>query len=225
MKDLYKLESSIGYYFKNRDLLILALTHSSAGPVHNERLEFLGDSIGNYYMAYLLYLHFPKISEGEMTIMRASLVNRTTLVKIAKDFKLNQFIRLGNGEIKNGGYNRDSILANVVESLLGAILLDSNIIVVGQVIFSLFQKYFKEVTQSPKDFKTELQEYLQELKLELPCYKVVKVSGKMHQPEFMIQCLLKHLPHLKIFGYGSSKKNAEQESAKQALKALGLLKE
>lgn len=218
------LEYNIGYTFKNINYLILALTHSSAGSVHNERLEFLGDSVINYCFSNYLYNNYHYLNEGDLSRMRAYLVRRATLVTIYKNLGLKNFVILGNCEKKNGGYNRESISANIVESIIGAILLDSNINITTNVILLWFKNFIAKLKTNhyKKDFKTKLQEYLQEYNLELPCYKVVQVSGQMHKQQFIIQCKLKHLPYEQIFGRGYSKKQAEQESAKNALKQLGI---
>lgn len=220
---LEPLEKNIGYIFKNKELLKLALTHSSADTVYNnERLEFLGDSTLTICIAIYLYINFPYLNEGELTRRRAYLVSKENLLKIYKNLKLDNYLIIGNSLKKNGG-SSDCIKANVVESLIGAILLDSNIFMVQKIIVLWFKKHLKELDKNKKDYKTQLQEYLQQKRFKLPCYKIFYISGNKQKKIFFIKCNLKDFNHAKIIGIGFTKKKAEQEAAKHALYILGIL--
>ncbi len=220
-KLINKFQKNIGYYFKNNNLLCLALTHKSANSQHNERLEFLGDSILSYIITKKIYECFPVLDEGEMSRIRSTLVRGDTLVKMAKKLKLGEFILLGTGELKNGGYYRESILANTIEALIGSIFLDSNIKTVEKIVLYWYKDRFNNIStiEKQKDPKTSLQEYLQERNLPLPEYLVVKVCGKIHSPQFLIHCLIKNFKS-PIVGSGYSIRKAEQDAAKEALKIL-----
>lgn len=219
---LNRLQRKVGYQFQRQELLLLALTHRSASNRHNERLEFLGDSILSFVIADTLYQRFPRADEGEMSRMRASLVRGNTLAEIAREFDLGECLCLGPGELKSGGFRRDSILADTVEALIGAIFLDSNIHNISQLILSWYEDRLAEISpEKQKDPKTRLQEYLQGRHLPLPAYLVVEVHGEAHEQQFIIHCQVSGLPH-PVAGTGSSRRKAEQAAAEQALKQLEL---
>ncbi|QJC36464.1 ribonuclease III [Enterobacteriaceae endosymbiont of Donacia simplex] len=218
-----QLQKRLGYMFNHQDLLYQALTHRSASSKHNERLEFLGDSILSYIIAKALYNKFPDVNEGNMSRMRATLVRGNTLASIAREFKLGEYLFLGPGEFKNGGYNRESILADTMEALIGSICLDSNIKVVEKIILLWYQIRLKKILpgNNQKDPKTRLQEYLQRSHLPLPYYFIIQINGEVHNQKFTIQCKISGISTI-IIGIGSSRRKAEQSAAEKALKKLGL---
>lgn len=218
---LEQLQRKLGYKFNQHDLLIQALTHRSASSKHNERLEFLGDSILSFVIANDLYHRFPKVDEGDMSRMRATLVRGNTLAEIAREFELGECLRLGPGELKSGGFRRESILADTVEALIGGIFLDSDIQTIERIILDWYQTRLNEISpgDKQKDPKTRLQEYLQGRHLPLPNYIVVQVKGEAHDQEFTIHCQVSGIEQ-PINGIGSSRRKAEQAAAEQALKIL-----
>ncbi|ODP95869.1 MULTISPECIES: ribonuclease III [Salinivibrio] len=216
-----KLQRDIGYQFSNAALLELALTHRSANGTHNERLEFLGDSILSFVIAEDLYHRFPKVDEGDMSRMRATLVRGNTLAEIGREFSLGEVMRLGPGELKSGGFRRDSILADAVEALIGAIFLDSDINRVQAIILNWYQHRLETIEPgaSQKDPKTRLQEHLQGKRKPLPSYTVMKVRGEAHNQEFTVECQVSGL-ECSVIGKGSSRRKAEQAAAELALQKL-----
>lgn len=216
------LQKKLGYFFRRKDLLLQALTHRSFAAQHNERLEFLGDAILNYVIANMLYRKYNNTNEGDMSRMRSNLVCSKTLVELAKEFDLGIYLKLGQGELKNGGYKRESILANTVEALIGGIFLDSNIQITETLISSWYTMRFNAIhlKNKHKDPKTELQEYLQHHHLPLPVYCVDQVIGRAHEQFFVVSCqIVKELDY-PIIGYGSSRRKAEQDAAKVVLRTL-----
>lgn len=207
-----------GYQFEDLSLLNLALTHRSAAKQHNERLEFLGDAVLGMVVADWLYENFPKEPEGKLTRMRASLVKGETLAKIAQENQLGDLIALGSGEMKSGGHRRASILADVVEALLGAIYLESGLEQTRAVIVKLLASRMSALDPNahPKDFKTRLQEYLQSRKQPLPVYEVVNIHGQDHAQTFTVSCVIESL-NSKIEGSGPSRRRAEQQAAEFAI--------
>ncbi|TDB61018.1 ribonuclease III [Photorhabdus khanii] len=218
-----RLQRKLGYTFDQHDLLVQALTHRSASSKHNERLEFLGDSILSFVIANALYHRFPHVDEGDMSRMRATLVRGNTLAELAREFELGECLRLGPGELKSGGFRRESILADTVEALIGAIFLDSNIQAIERIILSWYETRLNEISpgDKQKDPKTRLQEYLQGHHLPLPSYLVVMVRGEAHDQEFTIHCQVSGIEQ-PVKGTGSSRRKAEQAAAEQALKQLEL---
>lgn len=217
------LYSRIGYQFSRRRLLELALTHRSAKREHNERLEFLGDSILSLVIADALYSQFPKADEGDLSRMRSTLVRGQTLAEIARDFCLGECLQLGPGELKSGGFRRESILADAVEAIIGAIYLDSDMETCRQVVIAWYQQRLNDIQPgvNQKDPKTQLQEYLQGQKLPLPVYSVVSTKGQAHNQEFTISCLIDGLEgHQEFIGKGTSRRKAEQTVAHLALQAV-----
>lgn len=216
-----KLLKSLDYTFSATSLLEQALTHRSAAKKHNERLEFLGDAVLGMVIAEILYSKFPKLPEGKLTRMRSSLVKGTTLALIAQELELGPLIKLGPGELKSGGRRRDSILADAVESIIGATYLDGGFQAAAKLIKHLFDKRLETLdpNQQIKDCKTQLQEYLQAKQISLPDYQVEDIQGKDHAQTFCVSCDIKEL-NLKTLGQGRSRRIAEQEAAKQILEKI-----
>src|SRR5450830_751052 len=214
------LQNRLGHTFKDATLLQQALTHRSHSSLHNERLEFLGDSILNCVVASLLFDRYNKIDEGDLSRLRANLVKQQSLYEIAQRLDLSQFLRLGEGELKSGGFRRPSILADTLEALFGAIFLDAGFNAARDVIRSLYIPILDTVDPKTlgKDAKTLLQEYLQGKKIPLPQYNVVATHGAAHNQEFEIECLVPKL-EIQVFGTGSSRAG-EQAAAKLALEAV-----
>lgn len=222
MSSLYqKLCRRIGYYFADLGLLELALTHRSYGGKNNERLEFLGDSILNYVIAEDLFHRFPKAKEGELSRLRASLVKGDTLAELAREFQLGDYLKLGAGELKSGGFRRDSILADSVEGIIGAMYLDAGMDVCRQHILEWYKERLNATSLKvvTKDAKTRLQEYLQARKHALPQYDVVDIVGEPHDQTFHVHCHIE-LCSEAIKGSGNSRRIAEQNAAAKALEQL-----
>ena len=216
-----RLQQALGYTFVRPDLLTQALTHRSYGALNNERLEFLGDSVLNCSVARALYDAFPDLPEGSLSRLRANLVRQETLAEIAADLKLGDSLRLGEGELKSGGFRRPSILADALESLFGAIFLDAGFEAAQRVVRGLYDPLVARIDPkvSGKDPKTELQEILQSRKLPLPDYRLVGTQGEAHDQSFIVDCVLAK-PVLNTRGVGKSRRAAEQEAARQACAAL-----
>lgn len=208
----------LGYTFTDISLLRQALTHRSHSSPHNERLEFLGDSVLNLAVARLLYTRFPQAPEGTLSRLRANLVNQQTLSTLALHLGLGELMRLGEGEVKSGGARRPSILADALEAIFGAICLDGGFTQAERVIRSLFEPFLERLDLKTlgKDPKTQLQEFLQGRRLALPQYTVVATHGRAHEQHFVVECLIGELG-IRCLGEGSSRRKAEQEAARQAL--------
>jgi len=219
--DFKLLQDRLGHTFKDAALLQQALTHRSHSSLHNERLEFLGDSVLNCVVASLLFERYAKIDEGDLSRLRANLVKQQSLYEIAQRLELSQFLRLGEGELKSGGFRRPSILADTLEALFGAIFLDAGFDAARDVIRSLYIPILDTVDPKTlgKDAKTLLQEFLQGKKLALPQYNVVATHGAAHNQEFEIECLVPKLD-IQVFGTGGSRRAGEQAAAKLALEAV-----
>ena len=217
------LQHRLGHTFKDASLLQQALTHRSHSALHNERLEFLGDSVLNCVVASLLFDRYDKIDEGDLSRLRANLVKQQSLYEIAQRLELSQFLRLGEGELKSGGFRRPSILADTLEALFGAIFLDSGFEAARAVIRSLYVPVLDHVDPKTlgKDAKTLLQEFLQGKKIPLPQYNVIATHGAAHSQEFEIECLVPKLD-IQVFGTGGSRRAGEQAAAKLALEAVQL---
>ena len=222
MADLIQLQRKLGYEFNKRELLETALTHRSASSKNNERLEFLGDSVLGQIISIELYRRFPQAREGELSRMRASLVKGETLAKIAMDLELGNYLKLGSGELKSGGFRRESILADALEAVFGAVYLDSDRETTHDFILSFFAKRLAQCDPHSvlKDPKTRLQEYLQSRGESLPEYEVTEIKGQAHAQTFTITCRLPHFDK-PLKASGSSRRKAEQSVAEQALKQLG----
>ncbi|EHR4994449.1 ribonuclease III [Vibrio parahaemolyticus] len=216
-----KLERKLGYQFKDAGLINLALTHRSANSKHNERLEFLGDSILSFVIADDLYHRFPKVNEGDMSRMRATLVRGHTLAELGREFDLGDYLKLGPGELKSGGFRRDSILADAVEAIIGAIYLDSDIEKVRSIVLSWYNSRLEAIKPgvSQKDPKTRLQEFLQGRRKPLPVYTVTNIKGEAHNQEFTVECEVAGVD-TPVIGKGTSRRKAEQAAAETALEQL-----
>lgn len=219
--DFKLLQDRLGHTFRDAGLLQQALTHRSHSSVHNERLEFLGDSVLNCVVASLLFERYNKIDEGDLSRLRANLVKQQSLYEIAQRLELSQFLRLGEGELKSGGFRRPSILADTLEALFGAIFLDAGFDAARDVIRALYIPILDTVDPKTlgKDAKTLLQEFLQGKKLALPQYNVVATHGAAHNQEFEIECVVPKLD-IQVFGTGGSRRAGEQAAAKLALEAV-----
>lgn len=212
----------IGYQFRDNTLLPLALTHRSAGNQNNERLEFLGDSILNFVIGASLFKQYPKANEGQLTRMRSQLVRGETLAIVAQGFDLGKVMVLGPGEVRTGGHQRRSILADGLEAVIGAIYLDSDLATVQKIILQWFDKSLQtaDVDSLAKDPKTRLQELLQSKGLSTPEYQVVKISGPQHNQHFVVECQVELLEQA-VQGEGISRRKAEQAAALAILSLLG----
>ncbi|XOV78453.1 MAG: ribonuclease III [Aestuariibacter sp.] len=217
------LSRKIGYKFKDKSLLMRALTHRSAGSDHNERLEYLGDSILGFIIAKALYLKFPEQPEGKLTRMRSTLVKGETLAKMARTMELGDVLQLGPGELKSGGFARDSILADAVEAIIGALYLETSMEESEKLVLQWFKEKIDKLDPDfhPKDAKTRLQEHLQGKHLPLPEYEVKKIKGKSHNQQFYVTCKVSLLNGL-IEGEGASRRKAEQAAAINVLRKLSL---
>lgn len=221
MKRPERIETAIGHRFTRPDLLVQALTHRSHGTPHNERLEFLGDSVLNCAVATLLFERFGSLREGELSRLRANLVRQDALAGIARELDLGHHLRLGEGELKSGGFGRPSILADALEALFGAIYLDAGFEAARSVIARLYAPLVAAIDPktSGKDAKTELQEILQGRRLPLPAYTLVATRGEAHLQEFEVECAVPALG-IAVRGTGSSRRNAEQAAARKAIDAI-----
>ncbi len=218
---LHRLEHSIQYQFQRPDLLQLALTHRSvSGKTNNERLEFLGDSIVNLVVAELLFERFNQAKEGQLSRLRAELVSGESLAQLARDIGVGEYLQLGIGELKSGGFRRSSILADAMEAIIGAIYLDSGMEASQRCIKLWFEPRLANLTlEIPKDAKTRLQEYLQSRQMTLPVYEVVSVIGEAHDQYFEVIC---HVEGMSFpgEGEGSTRRKAEQQAAEDVLQKL-----
>lgn len=218
--NLKLLQTRLGYTFQDAGLLQQALTHRSHSSLHNERLEFLGDSVLNCVVAAILYDRFGAVDEGDLSRLRANLVKQQALFEIAQKLDLSHFLRLGEGELKSGGFRRPSILADTFEALLGAIFLDAGFDAARDVIRAFYIPILDSVDPGTlgKDAKTLLQEFLQGRKMSLPQYNVVATHGAAHSQEFEIECLVPKLG-IQVYGRGGSRRAGEQAAAGLALEA------
>lgn len=216
------LTRQLNYEFNDISLLERALTHSSKSADNNERLEFLGDSVLSFAISALLYERYPDISEGALTRVRAGLVKKETLAQLARDLELGPLLRLGTGELKSGGFERDSILADALEAVFGAVFLDGGIDPARKVIACTYAGLLEHVTPQTviKDPKTRLQEYLQKTAVATPTYNVVEVTGEAHKQHFRVQCIVPGIEG-PVEGVGKSRRHAEQEAAQKVLRLLG----
>jgi len=216
--NLARLTKKLGYEFNEPTLLVQALTHRSAKGAHNERLEFLGDSILGFVIAEALFDKFPKHDEGDLTRMRSSLVKGVTLAEVARDFDLGECLILGPGELKSGGHRRESILEDAIEAIIGAVYLDSNIERCKALILDWFEERLMVIKpgNEQKDPKTRLQEFLQGRKIPLPTYDVIDTSGQSHNQEFTVRCQTSVISE-EVVAKGTSRRKAEQAAAQQIL--------
>lgn len=215
------LETKIQYTFKNNALLQQALTHRSKSEHNYERLEFLGDSVLSTVIADALYHKYPKLDEGKLTRMRSHLVRGETLTALGVELELSQHLHLGLGELKGGGSNRPSILEDTMEAIFGAIFLDSDFITVQKIILKIYEQRIQALSpeENIKDFKTQLQEYLQQHKYKLPIYTLTKTEGKDHKAIFTVSCFLED-KKITIIQKSTSIKKAEQACAQKLLERL-----
>ncbi len=221
IKEPKYLAKSLGLNFSRPELLTNALTHRSMGAYNNERLEFLGDSILGFVIAQKLYDSFPDASEGVLSRLRASLVNQDSLASLARKHHIGDYLILGSGELKSGGYRRDSILSDAIEAIIGALFKDQGIEACQTWILALFADKLHELTADnwKKDPKTQLQELMQSRGLELPDYQLVTTSGSPHAQLFKITCRT-GLTDEVCEGSGGSRKKAEQSAAEKMLLLL-----
>ena len=213
--------ADLGYEFTDGRLLETALTHRSSTGQNNERLEFLGDAVLAFVIAEYLYVKFPGAAEGALTRLRASLVRRETLAGVARELGLGGHIRLGGGERKSGGWRRDSILANTLESIIGAVYLDGGMDRCRTLVLRLFEGRLGTLSaeEPAKDPKTSLQEFLQARRRPLPVYSVVAETGEDHDRVFRVRCLMEDSGE-SVVGEGRSKRSAEQSAASRALELV-----
>jgi len=215
------LMRKIGYEFSDPERLTLALTHRSKSANNYERLEFLGDSILGFVVADWLYREYPTLAEGKLSRMRASLVRKETLAEVARSLDLSDYLILGEGELKSGGFNRDSILSDTVESIIGALYLDADFACASDFIYRMFEPHFTAISEHTnfKDAKSRLQEHMQKRGLELPIYKVIDVFGHQHEQQFTLECRLVDLS-ISAQATAGSRRLAEQKSAEDVLQQL-----
>ena len=216
-----KLQKNISYKFNNVELLKQALTHRSVSKKNNERLEFLGDSILGCIISRELYQRFPLIDEGQLSRLRSYLVRGQTLAKLAKTINLSETLVLGQGELKSGGFRRESIQADAFEAILGAIFLDSDYLTVSGVVLKLYEDLLNDASpeDSLKDFKTQLQELLQKKGYSLPQYELIKTKGQDHDAIFYVRCIVSEYD-LEVEREAKSIKRAEQACAESLLERL-----
>lgn len=216
-----RLEGALGYGFGRPELLHQALTHRSHGAHHNERLEFLGDSVLNCVIAGLLFQRFPQLKEGELSRLRATLVRQEALAGIAGELDLGEYLLLGEGELKSGGFRRPSILADATEAIFGAIYLDGGFDAARAVVERLYALQIEGIDpgNAGKDPKTALQEVVQGRRLPLPRYTMLATHGEAHAQQFEVECTLPDLG-IRTVGRGASRRIAEQDAARQALTGL-----
>lgn len=215
------LAKKLGHDFSDKNLLRTALTHRSYGTPNNERLEFLGDGVLNFAIAAALFKRFPELPEGDLSRLRANLVRQDALHQLALALDIGNLLRLGEGEMKSGGSQRPSILADALEALFGAVHLDAGFEAAQRVIVDLYAPLFDQLKpgQAQKDAKTRLQEWLQGRKKPLPRYQMLSTSGAAHEQRFEVSCEIDN-PPLRTTGQGASRRIAEQVAADNALKAL-----
>jgi ribonuclease-3 len=202
-------------------LLGQALTHRSVGSLNNERLEFLGDALLGLVIAEALWRHFPTADEGDLSRRRAALVNKESLAAVARGLRLGDYLKLGSGEMRTGGHERDSILADGLEALIGAVYLGRGFATAREMVLRLFADPLAGIAEQPvlKDPKTRLQEWLQSLQRPLPSYEVDEISGAQHAQRFAVRCRLADDPRSTL-GRGTSRRRAEQDAAARMLALL-----
>lgn len=215
------LSRKLGLTFNDPRIFTMALTHRSADAKNNERLEFLGDSILGFVIAQKLYDRFPDASEGALSRLRASLVNEASLAELARKHQLGDYLLLGQGELKSGGFRRDSILSDALEAIMGALFKDKGIVVCQQWIETLFAEKLEglSLTNGLKDPKTQLQELMQAKKLDLPDYSLLTMTGPSHEQTFKVKCTTA-LTAEACIGTGISRRKAEQAAAEKMLELL-----
>lgn len=221
---LEQLSKKLGYTYNDISVLQLALTHRSMGARNNERLEFLGDSLVNFMIADVLFHEYGKLPEGDMSRVRAHLVKGDTLAVIGREYAISDYLVLGPGELKSGGYRRDSIIADAIEAIIASVYEDGGLSACRELV----SRFYKERLQTldpkkiGKDPKTRLQEYLQSQNLPLPEYSIISVNGAAHAQEFTVSCFVEKL-NTKFEATASNRRKAEQKAAEAALAAMGEL--
>ena len=215
------LSSTLKYCFTNTELLQQALTHRSYSANNNERLEFLGDGVLNFIIAHQLYSRFPNLPEGDLSRLRAQLVREETLAAIAIKLNIGEQLKLGEGELKSGGWKRPSVLSDAIEALFGAAYLDGGFVAAELLVLQLYAEFLDKIDPKfiGKDAKSLLQEYLQGKKIELPCYEVTEIMGEAHAHTFKVSCQIAKL-NIITNGVGSSRRNAEQQAAEAAFELI-----
>ena len=218
---LDSLVKHIDYPFNNPALLTQALTHRSFSGNNNERLEFLGDGALNFIIAHQLYQRFPRLAEGDLSRLRAALVKESTLSEIAFSLNIGDALKLGEGELKSAGWRRPSILADALEAIVGAVYVDGGYHAAEALVLKLFEEKLAIIDPKiiDKDAKSQLQEYLQGKKIELPDYKVVSIEGEAHAQTFKMECVIEKM-NITTVGEGTSRRIAEQQAAQLALEAI-----
>ena len=218
---LERLQPILQYEFDDISFLETAITQRSVSSRNNERSEFLGDSFLGFVIADYLFMNFPSADEGQLSRLRASLVKKETLAKLAHELGLGKFLKLGQGELKSGGHNRDSILADAVEAIIAAIYLDGGYQKARQFLLNLYQEQLNNLTliRGLKDPKTRLQELLQSRKIDLPQYELINSTVPQHNQQSTVDCRVPSI-NLKSVGKGVSKRKAEQDAAEQLLGQL-----
>jgi ribonuclease-3 len=219
--DLRHLQRALGHAFAHTDLLEQALTHRSAGAGNNERLEFLGDALIGFLIAEVLWERFPEADEGTLSRLRASLVKRESLAALARGLGLGDYLRLGAGEVRTGGHARDSILADALEAVLGALYRDAGFSATRELVLRLYASRLAQTSleRTLKDPKTRLQEWLQARRRPLPEYQVVATDGDQHAQTFIVTCALADAV-LATRAEGSTRRRAEQAAAQEMLERL-----
>ena len=215
------LQTKIGFQFSDSQLLEQALTHRSASSAHNERLEYLGDAVLGTVIADYLYQKFTRASEGELSRLRAFLVKEKALYEVAQQIALGDFLLLGSGELKSGGFRRASILSDALEAIIGAVYLDSDFESVRRFVLNLYQQKLSSISldMAQKDPKTRLQEWLQARNQEIPQYQVIEESGKDHAKTYIVECEVEYRS-LESKGKGTSRRKAEQDAASKILESI-----
>jgi len=211
---------ALGYAFDKKNLLGRALCHRSVGKQSNERLEFLGDAVLNCIIANELYRRYPQYKEGDLSRLRANLVNGDVLAEIANEFQIGKYLQFGSGELKSGGRTRQSILADAIEAIIGAIFLDGGLAKCQKRVIAWYQTRLEKIALiNTKDAKTTLQELLQMRHLPLPIYQVVKTEGVAHAQVFYVECSVSGVSGVAL-GVGPNKRRAEQAAAKKFLELI-----
>ncbi len=222
---LKSLQTKLAHVFSNPQLLELALTHRSFSADHNERLEFLGDSVLNLAVSSLLFESLSQLSEGDLSRVRANLVKQETLFGLANELGLSDGLRLGDGEKRSGGNKRPSILADALEAIIGAVYLDAGFDTAAQLVRRLYRgvELHGQMSALGKDAKTELQEWLQARKMQVPSYAVVATLGEAHKQTFDVECAIPEMD-LRERGIGNSRRAGEQAAAAAMLQRVSALK-
>lgn len=221
---LERLARKLGYQYQDISLLQHALTHRSMGATNNERLEFLGDSLVNFMIADVLFHRFVKLPEGDMSRVRAHLVKGDTLALIGREYDLSDYLVLGPGELKSGGFRRDSIIADTVEAIIASVYEDGGLESCRSLVMRFYEERLADLDPKKvgKDPKTRLQEFLQSQNEQLPEYAIISVNGAAHAQEFTVSCYVSKL-NSKFEAVASNRRKAEQKAAETALEALGHL--